>query len=202
MLNKLKEEREQIEQKLNKSQKRTEFHIETQLETESIHLAEMVEAERVKVESYYSRILEREVRDSLEDEVEATIDSLERARNNMTLAAIHTHEMCDELEARYEDLERTEKKRRFIQPAPANSAIDHEESGHFAGGLNGYKLLLLCFMGSFAGVIVELLWCLFRYGYIESRSGLVWGPFNLLYGAGAVALSIALYRFRNRGAEL
>ncbi len=202
MLNRLKEEREQIEQKLKKPQKRTELHIETQLERESIELAEKVEAERVKVESYYSRILDREVRDSLEDEVYATIASLERARNNMTMAAMRSHEMCDELEARYEDLERTEKKRRFIQPAPANSAIDHEESGHFAGGLNSYKLLLLCFMGSFAGVVVELLWCLLRNGYIESRSGLVWGPFNLLYGAGAAALSVALYRFRNRGAYL
>ncbi len=172
------------------------------IEGESLHLLEQVEEQRRIVETYYPRILEKESRDKLEDEVEATIDSLRRARNNMALASVRTHEVCDELEARYNDLERTERKRPFIGPAPANSAIDAQEAGHFAGGLSGYKLLLLCFMGSFAGVIVELLWCLLRNGYLESRSGLIWGPFNLLYGAGAVALTLALYRFRNRGPEL
>lgn len=65
--------------------------------------------------------------------------------------------------------------------------------------MNIYKILLVCFIGSFAGVVVELLWCLLTNGYLESRSGLVYGPFNLLYGVGAVALSLCLYKFRNRG---
>ena len=175
----------------------------TPLEEESIRMLSCVEVERVKVEQYYSKILDQEQRDSMENEVEGTIDSLRRARNNMALAATRVHNLADELEARYTDLERTEKKRPIIQPAPANSAIDHSEevSGHFARGINGYKLLWICFIGSFAGVIVELLWCLFRHGYLESRSGLIYGPFNLLYGAGAVALSLALYKYRNRGPE-
>ena len=65
--------------------------------------------------------------------------------------------------------------------------------------MNIYKILLICFIGSFAGVVVETLWCLVTNGYIASRSGLVYGPFNLLYGIGATALSLCLYRFRNRG---
>ena len=48
-------------------------------------------------------------------------------------------------------------------------------------------------------MLVELVWCLLKNGYIESRSGLVYGPFNLLYGFGAVVLTLALYRFRNNG---
>jgi len=88
-----------------------------------------------------------------------------------------------------------------VPTAPANTTIDlHEsESSHFAKGMNWYKLLLVCFIGSFAGVVVELLWCLLRNGYLESRAGLVYGPFNLLYGAGAVALTCCLYQFRNKG---
>ena len=176
----------------------------TRLEDESLHLLGQVEAERQRVEAYYPLILDQATRDSMEEEVEGCIESLHRARNNIALAAIRSHELADELEARYEDLERTEKKPRVIKPAPANSAIDHSEelSGHFAKGLNSYKLLWICFIGSFAGVVIELLWCLFRWGYLESRSGLIYGPFNLLYGAGAVALSMALYRFRNRGPAL
>lgn len=107
--------------------------------------------------------------------------------------------MTDELQTRLHDTERSQKKGIVPKP-PANATIDFAERkrDHFAQGLNFYKLFLICFSGSFAGVIVELLWCLLRNGYLESRSGLVYGPFNLLYGAGATALTLALYRFRNR----
>ena len=46
---------------------------------------------------------------------------------------------------------------------------------------------------------VELLWCFLRNGHFESRAGLVYGPFNLLYGVGATLLTVFLYRYRNRG---
>ena len=57
----------------------------------------------------------------------------------------------------------------------------------------------MCFIGCFGGVVIELMWCLLTNGYLESRSGLVYGPFNMVYGAGALVLTIALYRYRNRG---
>lgn len=79
---------------------------------------------------------------------------------------------------------------------------ESQDKHFFAKGLNIYKLLLICFIGSFVGVVVEMLWCLIKNEYIESRAGLVYGPFNLLYGAGAVALTVCLYKFRNRGAWL
>ena len=68
--------------------------------------------------------------------------------------------------------------------------------------MNLYKLLLIAYIGSFAGVVVEMLWCLLTRGYIESRAGLVYGPFNPLYGAGAVLLTVCLYKYRNRGSWL
>ncbi len=58
------------------------------------------------------------------------------------------------------------------------------------------------YIGSFAGVIIELLWCFINEGYFESRNGLIYGPLNPLYGAGAAALSVVLYKFRNRGSWL
>ena len=109
--------------------------------------------------------------------------------------------VADELAARCRAMRNQRRRRGLIAATPANSTIDLEEmsGNHFARGLGIYKLLLVCFIGSFAGVVVELGWCLIRNGYIESRSGLVYGPFNLLYGVGTVALTVCLYRFRNRG---
>ena len=51
-------------------------------------------------------------------------------------------------------------------------------------------------------MVVELLWCLFRNGYLESRSGLVYGPFNPVYGIGAVIMTLTLYRYRNRSSSI
>lgn len=129
-------------------------------------------------------------------------ESLRRAAANITKAQIEVFRISDEYHARRKDLEK-QKKRGFLHiPSPSNASVDLSESlsDSFAKGLNIYKILIIGFVGSFAGVIIELLWCLANKGYIESRSGLVYGPFNLLYGAGAVLLTVCLYKFRNRGA--
>ena len=171
----------------------------TDLERESMELLEAVELSCRQAEGYYPRIIDQEERDSLEEEVLGTVESMKRSMANMRKAYAQTYQAADELEARYNDLERTEKKRKLIQPAPANAMIDFSESrsNHFAQGKNLYKLFWVFFIGCIAGVAVELLWCLFRYGYLESRNGMIWGPFSPIYGMGAAALTVALYRFRN-----
>ena len=63
----------------------------------------------------------------------------------------------------------------------------------FANGLNFYKLFWIFFVGSFAGVVIETLyWFLTRHRF-ESRSGLIYGPFNLVYGFGALFITLGLY---------
>ena len=108
---------------------------------------------------------------------------------------------ADELGARLRDMRTARDRKWYVPNPPANAAIDLEEAkqDHFAQGLGLYKVLLICIAGSFAGVVVEMLWCLVTNGYIESRAGLVYGPFNLLYGAGAALLTVCLYKYRNRG---
>lgn len=110
-------------------------------------------------------------------------------------------ELEDELNARVRDVRKSRDRKWYAPNPPANAGIDLAEKrlNHFAQGLNIYKILLVCVVGSFAGVVVEMLWAFARYGVIESRRGLVYGPFNLLYGAGAVLLTLALYKYRNRG---
>jgi len=178
----------------------------SELEKDSIYLLDKIEKTEEHLQDIYMNIdvddeFEGNEDEYSEKEVLKYSNSYERASKNIIKSYVKIVGMYDELSARWKDLQKA-RKDRIIPTAPANSIIDVKENNlnHFAKGMNLYKILLLCFMGSFFGVIIELMWCLLRYGYLESRSGLVYGPFNLLYGAGAVAMSLALYRFRNNGA--
>ena len=130
------------------------------------------------------------------------IETLRRAAHSLFLSAQAVSAMEDELKSRTRDTKRSVKRGKLsaFNPPP-NGAIDLEEErkDHFARGMNIYKLLLLLIVGSFAGVIIEMIWCYLTRGYLESRRGLIYGPLNLLYGAGAVLLTLTLYKFRNRG---
>ena len=115
------------------------------------------------------------------------------------------NELIDEVETRLKETEqydrRKKKKVRILPPAPTNAQIDYREKqeAHFAQGMTFYKLFWVFFIGCFAGVVLETIYCLIQRGHYESRVGLIYGPFNLVYGIGALCLSGALYRFRNRG---
>lgn len=174
--------------------------ISTELEQASNVLLDSVLQTQDHMPQYYESLLHAENPEITDVEVRQKLDSYKRAATNMKKAHLVTTDIVDELSARWSDL-RNSQKRKLIPSAPANAVIDDAESrsNHFARGLNAYKLLLLCFIGSFLGVVVELGWCLLTRGHLESRSGLVYGPFNLLYGVGAVVLTVSLYRFRNRG---
>ena len=142
----------------------------------------------------------KEEQEALESEVNGEVEVLEKASSKLKKAQRWSSEQADELKTRLKEGKSSESKRRILRRAPANSVIDYKETktNNFAAGINFYKIALICISGSFAGVVVELLWCLVRNGYLESRAGLVYGPFNLLYGVGAVALTLILYRYRNR----
>ena len=170
----------------------------SELELCSEQLFDCVEKAKDEIEDYFSTLNEEEYSENIDEKIREKIASMKRASANTRKSYLMTVAATDELTARCDDLINA-KKRRFIPAAPTNTTIDNTErkSNHFAQGVNIYKLLLIFFVGNFVGVAVELLWCLFRYGYLESRSGLVWGPFNLVYGIGAVALTLGLYEFRN-----
>ena len=70
-------------------------------------------------------------------------------------------------------------------------------SASFAQRLNFYKLFWIFVIGCFIGVVIETLWCLLLYRKLESRKGLVWGPFNLVYGFGALVMTLGLYPLRD-----
>lgn len=165
------------------------------IEEASIGISKSVENLRVGLEEYYPRLLEED----LEEEARLHAESLKRASGSLSKSAREIYKMGDGLSGRLQDARKEKADYRLIS-SPANATIDIKEHAthHFAQGLNMYKLLLVCFIGSFVGVLLEMIWCLFRNGYIESRAGLVYGPFNLVYGFGALAMTVSLYTYRNR----
>lgn len=83
---------------------------------------------------------------------------------------------------------------------PNTAYLEKQEQliGHFAKGLNFYKLFWIFFIGSILGVVIEVVWCIGTRGVYESRVGLIYGPFNLVYGFGALAMGIGLYWMRGK----
>lgn len=130
---------------------------------------------------------------------------MRKRRDLLTRKLQAFNELIDEVETRLRETEqydrRKKKKVRILPPAPTNAQIDYREKqeAHFAQGMTFYKLFWVFFIGCFAGVVLETIYCLIQRGHYESRVGLIYGPFNLVYGIGALCLSGALYRFRNRG---
>ncbi len=178
----------------------TDRDVVSEPEQNSQQLLDALERTEDEMHVLYEQMASADAPETLEEKVQVKLRSVKRASNNIGKAYYRCVSIEDELNARWTDLIRG-GKRSFLPAAPANSLIDLEESRtkHFAQGLSIYKLMLICFIGSFVGVIIEMLWCLITRGYIESRAGLVYGPFNLVYGFGAVALSVALYKYRNKG---
>lgn len=188
----------QTEDTMEEKEKTAAEDLVLELERRSGELMALAEETAASMGEYYNRIAAHETEDG---QVEASVNALKVTAKTLGRASLRAGELYDELDARWHDQRRSRKQRKVLPAAPANGAIDltEERGEHFARGLNIYKLLWIFFIGSFAGVVVETLWCLVRHGYLESRAGLVYGPFNLLYGAGAAALSLCLYRYRNRG---
>lgn len=172
-------------------------------------ILKLEEALDLRYQGYYEQLADQsslppEERAVLQSEVTREAEDLKRASANLLQAHLWASETSDELATRLREGLESSRRRGLFRRAPANSLIDLEEerADSFASGVNFYKIALVCIVGSFAGVVVEMLWCLFRNGYLESRSGLVYGPFNPVYGIGAVVMTLALYRYRNRSSSI
>ena len=163
----------------------------------------------LRYEGYYERLadqprLSEDERVVLRSDVTREAETLKEAAAQLRQAHQWAADRADELTTRLREGQESSQRRGLFRRAPANSVIDlaEERADSFASGVNFYKVALICIAGSFAGVVVELLWCLFRNGYLESRSGLVYGPINPVYGVGAVVMTLALYRYRNRSSSI
>ena len=133
----------------------------------------------VQYEEYYEQLADQqslspEEQAALRSDVTREVEMLEDASSCLRQAHQWASDKADELTTRLREGQESSQRKGLFRRAPANSVI----------------------------VVVEILWCLFRNGYIESRSGLVYGPFNPVYGIGAVVMTLALYRYRNRSSSI
>ena len=64
----------------------------------------------------------------------------------------------------------------------------------FARGLCFYKVFWIFVTGCVMGVVVENIFCFITQGFFENRSGLIYGPFNPVYGLGAALMTVILYK--------
>lgn len=64
-----------------------------------------------------------------------------------------------------------------------------------------YQIVMIFFIGSVLGLILEEVWMFITMGATESRVGLVWGPFSPLYGVGAVLLTLVTFQLRKMHAK-
>ena len=68
----------------------------------------------------------------------------------------------------------------------------------FAQGCGFYKLACLFFIGALGGDMIETIFCRLTAGVWMSRSSVLYGPFSIVWGFGAVLLTLLLYRYRDR----
>lgn len=61
-----------------------------------------------------------------------------------------------------------------------------------------YQYVIIFLLASVLGLVLETVYTFVMFGVVESRVGLVWGPFSPLYGLGAVLLTLCLWQVRER----
>lgn len=68
--------------------------------------------------------------------------------------------------------------------------------------INIHQIIWYLIIFSIIGLIIETVFCYVTTGVIESRKGLIWGPFCPVYGVGATILIILLERYKDSYAKL
>ena len=60
------------------------------------------------------------------------------------------------------------------------------------------KIFLIFMIGSIIGYIVEMIVALVQEGHLESRQGVIYGPFTPIYGVGIVIYYLAFQKIKTR----
>lgn len=87
----------------------------------------------------------------------------------------------------------------WLLEAPQKDKVEEDSNPKsFAYGLNFYKLFWVFLISSIIGFVLETLFCLLTKGHLESRQGLLYGPFSQIYGFGAILMLLPTYPLRKK----
>jgi uncharacterized membrane protein len=127
--------------------------------------------------------------------------SLERIREK---ARLDSSSATQSLLARFERFARQSRgMNRLLKAFPAlDRNIPKKKGPAMVDVLAGKKGLLIQFWvflsASFIGVVLESVWCLATTGTLQSRTGLIYGMLNPVYGFGAVLMTSLLSRLEKK----
>lgn len=85
-------------------------------------------------------------------------------------------------------------KVRAIRSAPRERVTSETIPGFFARGVNFYKLFWVFLLTAFFGCLVETVFMLLTRGVLQNRSGVLYGPFSLVWGLGAALFTLVFQR--------
>ena len=89
--------------------------------------------------------------------------------------------------------------RRLSRAYPNLDRMESEgESRVFARGVCVTKLIWVFFICSILGDLIETVFCRFSAGVWMSRSSLIYGPFSVVWGIGAVVLTVVLQKLADK----
>lgn len=91
-------------------------------------------------------------------------------------------------------------KERAIRPGSREYATSETIPGFFAKGINFYKLFWVFLITAFSGCLVETVFMYLTWGEIQNRSGVIYGPFSLVWGLGAVLFTLIFRRISSEKA--
>ena len=81
----------------------------------------------------------------------------------------------------------------FLSPKESIKIKNHPNSK-----TNMFCLCVFVFViGCFIGYVVEVVYEFIKHGEFINKQGMIYGPFNQIYGFGALVFTLALYKFRN-----
>lgn len=99
-----------------------------------------------------------------------------------------------QLEQQLDDITREKKQRHHLY---IHKDVNKGEKS-FVEGLSVYNLIWVFIIASFVGVVSETVLHYLTSGQLVRTSGMLYGPFNQVYGCAAVVAVLLLYRFRDR----
>jgi uncharacterized membrane protein len=77
-----------------------------------------------------------------------------------------------------------------------NEKTKNNESPKFAQGMCYFKLFWMFLIGCIVGTYYEQIVTLIRNGVWESRQGVIYGPFNPVYGFGMALIVLTMYKIK------